>query len=446
MKLKKMKAMKNVKLICKLFFLLVLLNSSATYLYSQDDKEARFESSYKLNNNGKLAFKVYDSDLKVNVWKNNEVKLTGEIIVSGGNAEDRELLIAAFKEPEVKSESNSLDINTQFWKNIISIGFFNKISLKNGKNVSVTKFKTSYTLWIPESAEFELNSKYSDVEIADFAGIFNFDIYDTDIKTGDFGDNSTFKAKYSSFILGNGSNVSFDIYDCKVTGKNLADVRIVTKYSNLTFSKINSAKIQSYDDDFDIKNLSGIEATAKYSLFLLGGEMGNSSFDLYDSDVKGGSYKSLKYNAKYSELAADKIGDLNIDVIYDCTLKISGVEKFTCNESKYDDIYLGTVDKSITMPSVYDTRLNVDNLPDTFSSFSGDFKYGTVTLNADPELNYKLSCQKTYGSLSYPKERFTNKTSLYIEKDSKTQFENSTAPDAICEISFTGYDVNFTIK
>jgi len=441
-----MKAMKNVKSICKLLLLIVLLSYCAANSFGQDDKESHFETTYKLNHDGKLAFNIYDSDLKVNVWKNNEVKLTGEIIVTGGKTEDRELLIAAFKEPEVKSEPNLLDINTQFWKNMISIGPFNRISLKNGKKVSVNKFKASYTLWIPENIEFELKSKYNDVEIADFAGIFNFNLYDVDITTGDFGNNSIFNAKYSSFIVGNGSNASFDIYDCKVTGENLADVRIITKYSTLVFSTVKSVKIESYDDDFDIKNLTGIEATAKYSTFLLGGEMGNSGFDLYDSDVKGGSYKTLSFSAKYSELVADKIGDLNIDVAYDCTFKIGYVDNFICNESKYDEIYIGTAAKKIAMPDVYDTQLNVDNLPNTFSSFSGNFKYGSVTLKAEPGLNYKLSCQQTYGSLDYPRERFTNKPLLYIEKNSKIEFESSTAPDANCEISFTAYDLNFTIK
>jgi len=441
-----MKAMKNVKSICKLCSLLILFSSFAAYSFSQDDKEARFESSYKLNHDGKLAFRVYDSDLKVNVWKNNEVKLVGEIIVTGGKTEERESLIQAFKEPEVKSETNFLDINTEFWKNIISIGFVNRISLKNGKKVSVTKFKASYTLWIPENIEFELKSKYNDVEIADFAGIFNFDLYDTDIRSGDFGDNSTVIAKYSTIILGNGGNTSFDIYDCDVTAENMKDLEIESKYSTLAFSSVNSVKVQSYDDDFDIQSLSGIQAKASYSSFLLGGQMKNSGFDLYDSDVKGGSYESLHYSAKYSELIADKIGNLNIDVIYDCTLKIDNVDDFTCNESKYDDIYLGVAATSIKMPDVYDIQLIVNKLPQTFSSFTGNFKYGTVTLNADPLLNYKLSCQKTYGSLNYPKERFTNKPFLYIEKDSNTQFENSTAPDANCEISITAYDLNFTIK
>ncbi len=441
-----MKAMKKVKSIFKILTLIVLFSLLATYSSGQDDKEARFEKSYKLNHDGKLAFNIYDSDLKVNVWEKSEVKLAGEIIITGGKIDDREKLIEAFKEPEVKSGINSLDIDAKFWKNRISIGPLNRISLKNGKKVSVRNFKTAYTLWIPDNIEFELKSKYNDVEIADFTGIFSFDLYDADITTGNFGDKSVFNAKYSTLLLGNGMNASFDIYDCKVTGKDLADIDVVSKYSTLKFSTIKSAKIESYDDDFDIKNLSGIEATAKYASFLLGGEMGNSSFDLYDSDVKGGSYNTLSFSAKYSELVADEIGDLNIDAIYDCTLKIDNIENFTCNESKYDEIHLGTVNKTITMPYVYDIQLNVDNLPETFSKFSGDFKYGSVTLKADPGLNYKLSCQQTYGNLDYPKERFTNKPLTYIEKNSKIEFESSTTPDAPCEIIYTAYDLDFTIK
>ena len=438
--------MKKVKSISKTLTLIVLFSLIAVYSSGQDDKEARFEKSWKLNHNGKLAFNIYDSDLKVNVWKNNEVKLAGVIIITGGKADEREKLIEAFKEPEVKSGTNSLGIDAKFWKNNISIGPLNMISLKNGNKVSVRNFKATYTLWIPENIEFVLKSKYNDVEIADFAGIFNFDLYDVDIETGDFGDNAVFNAKYSSLILGNGINATFDIYDCEVTAENLADVDMVSKYSTLEFSLMKSLKTDSYDDDFDIKDLSGIEATAKYTTFSLGGDMGNSGFDLYDSDVKGGSYETLSFNAKYSDLVADKIGDLNIDAIYDCTLDIGNVENFTCNESKYDEIQFGTVNNTITMPDVYDVQLNVDNLPDTFSKFSGDFRYGSVTLKADPGLDYKLSSQQTYGSMDYPKERFTNKPLTYIEKNSKIEFESSTAPDASCEIKFTAYDLNFTIK
>jgi hypothetical protein len=441
-----MKAMKKVKSICKFLFLFVLFSSYAVYLSGQDDKEARFEKSWKLNHNGKLAFNIYDSDLKVNVWEKSEVKLAGEIIITGGKTDEREKLIEAFKEPEVKSGTNTLGIDAKFWKNSISIGPLNIISLKNGNKVSVRNFKVTYTLWIPENIEFVLKSKYNDIEIADFSGIFSFDLYDADITTGNFGDKSVFNAKYSTLLLGNGMNASFDIYDCKVTGKNLADVDMVSKYSTLEFSTIKSLEIDSYDDDFDIKNLSGIDATAKYTSFLLGGEMGNSRFDLYDSDVKGGSYKTLTFNAKYSELVAGVIGDLNIDAIYDCTFEIGSVDKLTCNESKYDEFYLGTANTSINMPSVYDIQLNVDNLPVTFSKFSGDFKYGSVTLNADPGLDYKLSCQQTYGNLDYPKGRFTDKPLTYIEKNSKIEFESSTDPDASCEINFTAYDLNFTIK
>jgi hypothetical protein len=441
-----MRAMKNVRLTCKLIVLLTLLFALPAYSVNQDEKQDSFETTYKLNAGGTLSFRIYNSDLKVNVWKNNEVKLAGEIIVTGGKSEDRELLIAAFKEPEVKSESNFLDINTQFWKNMMSAGPFNRISLENGKKVSVTKFKASYTLWIPESIVFELNSKYNNVEIAGFKGIFNFDLYDADIHTGDFADNSHFNAKYSKINIGSSGNTSFDLYDCEITSQNLKDITITSKYSTYSLSSVNNLKADSYDDDFEITNLAGIEAKASYSSFILGGNIGNASLDLYDTDVKGGNYKSLDYSAKYSELAADEVVSLNIISIYDCSVKINRVTDFKCNESKYDDISLNTAANSIAMPVTYDTQLNVNKLLPSFSSFTGDFKYGAVTLSADPALSYKLSCETTYGSVVYPEERFTKNPLTYIEKNSKKQIEGSTDPNAKCEINFTAYDLNFTIK
>jgi hypothetical protein len=440
--------MKYVRLICKSFVLFfVLFYSFIAYSMNQDEIKENFEHSYKLSPDGKLEFEVYESDLKVNVWENSEVKLAGEIIVSGGEAEGRELLISAFKNPEVQTGINSLHINTAFWKSSSSfMGIMIKTTLKSGEKVNVKEFKASYTLWIPESIEFLLNSKYNNVEIADFSGIFIFDLYDTDIHTGDFVDNSEFKAKYSALILGNGGNTSFKIYDCNITAQNLKNVEIESKYSTLEFSSVNSLKGESYDDDFDIKNLADIRMKARYSLFLLEGQMGNAVFDLYDTDVKGGSYGSLNWDSKYSELNAEKVGNVSISSMYDCILKINQVDDFTCTESRYDDIYLGTAGNSISMPDAYDIQLKIDKLSQQFSGFDGDFKYGSVTLITDPALDYKLSCKNIYGSVGYPKERFSNNPLIHIEKDSRVQIEGSTDPDATCEINFTAYDLNFTIK
>jgi hypothetical protein len=326
------------------------------------------------------------------------------------------------------------------------MGLATKTTLQSGEKVNIDKFKASYTLWIPESIEFTLNSKYNNVEIADFSGIFIFDLYDTDILTGDFGDNSKIEAKYSTLILGSGGNASFEIYDCNITAQNFKNVEVESKYSKLEFSSVNELKGESYDDNYDIRNLTGIRMKANYSLFLLGGQMGDAHLNLYDTDVKGGSYESLTFNAKYSEVDAEKIGNLSAGSIYDCTLKIRQVDDFICAESKYNGIYLETAGNSISMPDAYDTQLKVNKLSPQFTGFHGNFKYGYVTLVTDPALEYRLSCESTYGAINYPKERFSNKPVTYIEKDSKTQFEGSTDPGAKCEISFTAYDMDFTIK
>lgn len=438
--------MKSVKLISEIIVLLVILSSTPAYSINQGETKESFESSYKLSPDGKLTFNVYSCDLKVNVWKNSEVKLAGEIIYSGGEAEDRNLLVKAFKSPEVKTGTNSLEINTEFWENMSSSGLSTKITLKGGEKIKIAKFKSSYTLWIPERIAFALNSKYNNVEIADFPGTLDCDLYDADILAGNFGDNSVFNAKYSTLVLGSGAKTTFNIYDCKINGQNFKNVEIDSKYSTLKFVSLNFLKAGSYDDKFEIKNLTAINVKASYSSFIIGGQMGNSSLDLYDTDVKGGSYESLTYTAKYSELTADKVTNLNVSTIYNCVFNIDQVEDFTCNDSKYDKITLGLAVNSIKMPNTYDTQFIVNKVSKTFASFTGDFKYGSVSISTDPELNYKLVFENTYGNISYPKERFSIMPLRDIEKNGRTQFEGSTDQDAKCDINFTGYDLNFTIK
>lgn len=445
MKLKKIKIMKTVKSIFKIALYIILIYSIPAYAIDQDEKIEKFESSYKLSLNGKLGFKVYESDLNVNTWKNSEVKLVGEIIYTGGDVSDRDLLLKAFKNPEVKNEINSLEINTEFWKNMNSNALSTTITLIDGEKIKLTKFKVRYTLWIPESIVFELESKYNNVELSDFKGISNFDLYDVNMHVGNFGDNSVIDAKYSELNLGNGGNATFKIYDCKITALGLKNIDIESKYSTFEASSVNELKIDSYDDDFDIKNLAGFQAKASYSTFILGGQISNSNLELYDTDVRGGSYGVLIYNAKYSDLIADKIGNLTISSIYNCNIKIGQVETFSCDNSQYNEITFGIATGSIKMPDTYDTKLTINKLSSSFYSFTGGFQYGSVSLITDPVLNYKLSFVCTYGSIIYPKERFSNNPLVYIEKDNETKFESSTDKDAKCEISFTAYDLNFKI-
>ena len=446
MKLKKTRKMKKGISIFKIVVAVAII-LAPVLIHAQDlsgDTKLTCDKSWSVSPTSTLKIETYDSDTKFSTWEKSEVRIMGELVVTGISKEDFQTLSNAFAKLMDGSNGNSID--TKLIESSKSLfGTKTKLELYDGSNISVGKIKITYKLWMPASMSLDLSSKYNNVSIASLNGNVSLDLYDCDVEMGDYS-TGTFQMKYSKISIGNGGNTSFDVYDSKVRAQNVKNLKIESKYSNYTIASALDVRVNSYDDDFDFKNLKTIEAKASYSLFILDGQIGNSIFDIYDTDVKGGSYSTLAYSAKYSELVAKRIESLSIKAIYDCTLRVDEINDFICDESKYDEVYFGTVGNSFVMPDTYDVQIKINKLLPSFTKFDGDFKYGTIRLAADPLLNYKLSYDGTYGSIDYPKEKFSQSPLVHIEKDSKVQFEGSTSQNPKCTIKFKSYDVKFSIE
>ncbi|RPH31789.1 MAG: hypothetical protein EHM93_12230 [Bacteroidales bacterium] len=440
--------MKNGKSIFRIsaFIAVLILIINPIFANSNEVKD-RFEKIYKVSESDKLIFDIYDSDLQINTWKSNEIKFTGEILISGGEKKDVDLLLNAFKNPIVSQDAGSININTRFSEGTtIILGFYKRTKLITGESVSISSFKATYAIWVPESIAFKLHSKYNSIKAGNLLGSIDFDLYNVELNMGDFGDKSNFSAKYSTVNAGKGKDVRFEIYDSKFNIDELNKVIVNSKYSKVTIKSVNLLVLESYDDTYTIDNLRGIDISAKYSTLNAKGNSNLGKFDLYDCNVQVEDFTKIEFDSKYSEFSANRVGTFTIRSSYNDTYDITEVNDFSCIDSKYNKIRLGTVQSSISLPSSYDSELIIQRVSSSFTSFKGDFKYGSVRLMIDPMLNYRLICTNTYGEINYPKERFKNKPLIYIEKDSKTQFETSTDPNAKCEINFTSYDMNFTIE
>lgn len=443
--------MKNIKSIFRILAVVASILYCINPLFANNEEvKDRFEKTYKVSESDKLMLNIYDSDLQINTWKSNEIKLTGEIIISGGEKEDVEKLLNAFKNPETSQGSGKIDINTSFVESSSNFSLFGvgkyKIKLSTGETVSVSSYKANYEIWVPESIAFNLISKYNNIKAANLLGSIDFHLYNVELNMGDFGDKSVFNAKYSTVNAGKGKDVKFETYDSKFTFDELNKVIVNSKYSKFTSKSVNLLVLESYNDTYVIDNLKGIDINAKYTTLNAKGNSNLGKFHLYNCNVEVGSFNRVEYDSKYSEFSASNIVAFAIKTTYNDTYTVSEVADFSCNDSKYNKFRLGTVSNSINLGTCYDSEVTVKKIAPTFVSFKGDFKYGTVKLTVDPALNYKLICNNTYGEINYPKERFKSKPLIYIEKDSKTQFESSTDPNAKCEINFTSYDMNFTIE
>ena len=434
--------MKTIKQISKILIAILIVITSINSSFAQERKDS-FEKTYKLNSTGNFTFSCYDTDLKVNTWKKDEVKLMGEIIIEGGDKEDQDKLIEVFKNPETSQSANSLKIETNMSTFTVIIGPFRKTTLVDGTKIKVEKYKVNYTLWLPESINFNLKSKYNTIDIATLTGKVNFNLYDADLTMLSYGKDSKFEMKYSSASIGKGGDAIMDIYECELEAIEMDNVEINSKYSKIDITSINTLDFDSYEDKIKINKINSLSSKAKYSDYRINDDITNCNINLYDSDIEAKNIDQLVFTAKYSSLRALNINSIKISNLYESKIDASIVGKFSCNESKYDKIEFEAITKYIDFTSAYELNLRVGKVDPNFESFTGYFQYGTVSLPLDPNLDFSLKFETTYGDIDFPKNRL--KINDMNFNDSKKHFEGQTSDNPKCKIEFTAYDTDFNL-
>jgi hypothetical protein len=436
--------MKTIKQISKILLAILILTSFVNDSFADERKET-FEKTYKLKSTGNFDFSCYDSDLKINTWNKDEVKLTGEIVIQGGKTEDQDKLIEVFANPEVSESSNSLKIETDMAKSTIIIGPIKKITLVNGKTIRVDKYKANYTLWIPESVALKLKSKYNTIDIATLTSELNFDLYEVDLTLASF-KKGVFKMKYSSAEIGTGETARFDVYECELEIKDIKTFSTNSKYSKFNVGNSEMVAVGSYNDKFNFSNLSkGLTGIAKYSNFILNSDIAFLKMDVYESDITVKNIQRLVYSSKYSSLTSLNINTAKCGILYQTKIFAGDVDSFSCTESKYDKMEFKSISKSIKFGTAYELKLKITRAKSTLESFAGEFKYGYVIMPLDSDLDFSLNYRASYGKINFPKDKLRIKE-MDIESSSKHSFEGSTSDNPACTINFESYETDFTFQ
>jgi len=435
--------MKTRKQIYKLGFVVLFSLAFINLNVAQDNKQT-FEKTFKIEPNGELEFSCYDTDLKINTWDKNEVKLKGEIIIEGGSEDDRAKLFEVFKNPNISQSSNSLKIGTDLARSTLVIGPFKRMTLVDGKTIRVDKYEASYTLWIPKNLSLELKSKYNDIYIANLQGDAEFDLYEVDLTLISF-KNADFEMKYSSADIGNGEHANFEIYESEFEIKSISEIDARTKYSEYKIENAGYINVDSYEDDFEIKKLSkGLNCNAKYSDFVIYSNTEKIEMDVYETDLEVLNVNEVEYSAKYSKFKAENVTNFKCNSLYEVKIYANTVGTFSCHESKYDNINIREITKSVDLPSTYELDMDVQSVASSLVKFHGDFKYGTVNFPLPTNLEFKLDFLATYGDVDFPKDRIKIRD-LYIKEDSKQSFEGATSENAKCEIRIKSYDADIDL-
>lgn len=165
-------------------------------------------------------------------------------------------------------------------------------------------------LWLGEIASAEVESKYSEFDIAGVEGDLKIETYDDKWEVGHVNGLLAIKDKYSEFEFASLADVEADIYDAAFEVGSAGAINIdESKYSEYKFGKFKSLTIYAaYDDDIRVKEATSIVVkNSKYTEYRV--EKLHEDFTIeetYDDTVDlnwvSGKFKKIYLDGKYTEL------------------------------------------------------------------------------------------------------------------------------------------------
>lgn len=377
-------------------------------------------------------------DLKIITTDENTVSIKTDIDVSARSKEEADKVIDAVANFEFDLRGNNLEIDTRFYKNLVTIINRKTITLLNGDKVRIGEFTIRHELHIPKTANLELNNKYSDIEMQSLDGDARFNLYSSKLQADDFGKSVSIDAKYSKINMQKiAQEAKFNFYDTDIKFRSCADANIESKYSKFEADETGALSIDSYDDKFYFTNATSINLKAGYTDFVSKARANDIFLDLYDSNVQASSAKYATYNGKYSDLNLGDVKEFRITSSYDDNFQLGKVSDIQVRESKYSKYKMD--EAAAFSIDGYNDDVSINHLSTGFSAIKMNGKYGKLTIDAG-SVPFKVDF-----NIKYPKVDIPNSVKIVKQIKDNSNLE-LVGGESGGTISVEGYDMKVQIN
>jgi len=453
MKLIKKKKMKTIKLFCNSVVILLFAGLTMNTVVAQTTKKETVTKVYDISPSGSLNISSGSSNIEILTWDRNEVKVEGELTYEdNGKSEDVAILLDNFKNMSAESSRNVLILNLDLIKcTCNSKTLFNKekIStiLNNGAKTSLdgNKIKTAYTIWIPVTLNVKVDSKFGKMKMASIKGNVDVTLSNNNLEMGDFGASGIFKTRFSVITVGSGGTSKFDVNNGNVNAAELKNVTINARFSNFNIEKVHDITIDINNGTAVFGALNDINAIARFSTIRIESNAGISKFDFNNSKLFGKNFQTMDVSARFSNFKASNIGNIKINSANNSNFDFGTVNTVVSRESRFSTFEFDEIVVNASFPDTNNSTVNINRTSDSFTGFSGNFRFGTVNLKIHPGIEYNLNYDGTFGQLNtISSDKF--KTRLVSEKSgSKTTIQGVNA-GAKCNIEIVANNTNCRIE
>ena len=454
--------MKTISLLYKFVVILLFAGLSVNTVVAQTEKKERVEKVFDISPSGSLIIpSVFRQEIEILTWERNEVKVVGELSYEDDdNKEDVNKLLDAFgKSISAKLSKDVLNLDLKLIKSSdyrVTRSFFGINTtvtdygtvLYNGDNISITanNIKISYTIWIPATLNVKIESRYGKLKMASIKGNVDFTLQNNNLVMGDFGESGIFNIRYSTATIGSGGVSKFNAFNGTINVVEVKNVTIDARYSKFNITKALNVSVKSFQDTFDFGMLNDIDASARYSTIRIENNAGKSKFDFFQCKFYGKNFQTMEISsARYSKFNATDIDEIKISSSFQSEFNLAKVNTFFCKQTRYDKFRFNEIGINASFQDALQPNVNINKTSASFNGFSGNFKYGSIDLKINPNVEYNLNYNGTYGSLrGVSSDKFKTKF-ISDNNNSKTTIQGLNA-GAKCNIEIVAQNTTCKIE
>jgi hypothetical protein len=441
--MKKMKAMK--KLLFNTIILIVYAGSTSLTFASARDLQKTFTWNYKINNDALVQVNNYDCDLVIHTWDKDEAEYRLSVKAETRSDEDAQLLENFIRNLLFSHSSSSVSFDNRFWESRNTIMGRMTMKLKGGKNVSLTAFEITGELWIPKGCKFKLGSKYSEINMEDFSGPLNIDLYNDNFYGGKLGSNAEITDKYSTIEFKDIKDLRADLYNSKFDAGDCGKLDIQSKYSKIICKNSGDLEINGYNDKYSFIKTGNISFTAKYS-DLETESSGRAELDCYEGTISLKEVKDVRIQSKYADFRFDVAANCSISSSYETKITAGKLKSLDISESKYCTYKVDEIVNSLSESDGYQDKFYTFRLGEDFKGIKVNGKYLELSLEIPKTTDYRFKANIKYPDFDINESAF--KPVVKIEKGSQIEYDaiKGTEKDGMPLIEVNGYQVTLKIR
>ncbi len=437
-----------MKTMRKLFFsaLVLFLATGFISFASAAEKELQktYTWKYNVNKDATVGFDNYDCNITIHTWDKAEAEYHLTVDATTRSDEDATVLDQYIQNYRFSNSATSVKFKSTFWESRNTIMGRMTMVLEGGKKVYLSDMTMKGELWIPSGCRFDLDSKYSEINMEDFAGQLFLNLYNDNLYAGNVSGKTEIDDKYSTLEFKDMKDITASLYNSKLEAASMGNLKIDTKYSKVTTTTAGNLEIDSYNDKYSFTRTGDLTFNAKYS-DIKTESSAQITLDCYEGTVSLKEVKDVRLNSKYADFQFVVAGNITVVSSYNDKLQAGKAISLKINDSKYCSFVIDELTSSVTENDGYEDKFTIGKTGKDFKEFRISGKYIEASLGLPGTTDYKFRAKIDYPKLDMDESQLKSKTKIIDGSNLEYDAVRGVEKEGMAVIEVNGYEMALKI-